>query len=807
MIEGEVRPRKKRKKKVKARAAGEDPARAGGEAADEPIVVDTTWWEDIRDHYLSFDRRTLGITRIFLGTFLIFDLFRRTRDWFHMFANDGVLPTHFNLYRPQSNGWTLFNAFSTRGELIAIWAVGFAIFFCILVGYKTKVAQILAAIYVASMNGRVLLIENGGYVVHNLLLLWTAFLPLGDRFSVDALLASMKHRREATVGDLNDRSADVAPWRMKPFVSFVGIVILLQLCAIYFFNVKHKTGVNWHNGQAVHYVMYVDRMVTPLVGHLREHLPPWAYILLTKSVIGMEAAMSVALLSPLARVWAKRAAIFFVNYLHIGFGSTFVLGPFAWALCVFSILLFSTEDWELAHRTMKRMHRARTVRYHPASRGAFFACRLLKRLDRFELLRFEEDPKAKGLEVTTPAGERKDGVLAFADVVSALPAGPMLGAPMRLPVVRHLLGLLGALGAPIARFFGLARVAKKKDGYRAPASGLEHAVVVPEPRDDAGVPTIDSDYMRGWLGDYYRRRLLGPAERWLAIAGIFVGGFLCIYGEPMAKRFEIVVTGAIATWGTTTFTYEDLIFWVGLVVFLVSLYSFARPFVVMNFVTPSTPGRKLMRVGAGVREVLVVAFAAGALNQALVELWVFRGLKAPQPTAVRVLSHKLRYLQGWFMFSPNPVMDDGTIVVDAVTVDGRRVDPFSVEWPPYTLRPPDFDLLNAKSYGYNQIWSDYFNRMHLPANTSFRKPMQEYVFRLPERTNNPDDAIVKGTAYWVHDMNPRFGKTQSYGYGRDELFKFTNPDPEVQARWRELTGGQDPPEIPIPEAPKPEARR
>jgi hypothetical protein len=806
MSEGEVRPKKKKKKAI-AKATAEGVVRKKKKRAGVEYV-DTTWWEDFRDNYLTFDRRTLGIARIFLGTFLLFDLLRRTRDWFHMYADDGVLPSHFNLYRPQSNGWTFFNAFSGHGELIGLWILGFVLFFCILVGYKTRVAQVLAAVYVASMNGRVLLIENGGYVVHNLLLLWTAFLPMGDRFSVDALLTSMKHQREANAADLNDRNTDVAPWRTKPFVSFVGIVILLQLCAIYFFNVKHKTGPAWHNGTAVHYVVYVDRMVTPLIGTFRAMMPPWVYIILTKSVIGMEAAMSVALLSPLARVWARRAAIFFVNYLHIGFGSTFVLGPFAWALCVFSTLLFSPEDWELGMRTMRRAHRARAVRYNPASQAAFFACRLLKRFDRYELLSFEPDAKAQGLEVTAPDGRKRRGAQAFADIVSALPLGPLLGAPTRLPGISHLLEAFGALGGPLARFFGFRRGTNKDEGYRVAAAAPTPVLAQrAEPRDDAGNPTVDAYFMRDWLRDYYRRRLLGPVERWLAIAGIFVGGFLWIYGDSMAKRFELEVTTPLVTWGSTTWTRADGLFWVGLFIFVVALYSFARPFVVMNFTTPSSMTKKLGRMRSGVREALVVAFAAGALNQALVELWVFRGLKAPQPTPVRVLSHKLRYLQGWFMFSPNPVMDDGTIVVDAVTVDGRRVDPFSVEWPPYTLRPPDFDLSNAKSYGYNQIWSDYFNRMHLPANTSFRKPMQEYAFRLPERTGNPDDAIVKGTVYWTHDMNPRFGQTVSYGYGRDELFKFSNPDPAVQARWRELTGGQDPPEIPVPVGtPKPEAR-
>ena len=79
--------------------------------------------------------------------------------------------------------------------------------------------------------------------------------------------------------------------------------------------------------------------------------------------------------------------------------------------------------------------------------------------------------------------------------------------------------------------------------------------------------------------------------------------------------------------------------------------------------------------------------------------------------------------------------------------------------------------------------------------------MKEYMFRLPERTGNPDDAIVKGVVYWVHDMNPRFGRggrhIKSYGYNRKELFKFSNPDPEAQKRWREL-GAKEPPEAPLP---------
>jgi hypothetical protein len=633
--------------------AGED---AAAEEPEEPSL-----WAIIRESYLSFDRRTLGFTRILMGFLLITDLIRRTWAWEDMFSTEGVLPNHVNLWRPQAHGaFSFVNAFSTPGELWVLWGVILATFLCVLVGFKTRLAQVLSMVFVTSMNGRILLIENGGYVVYNLLLMWTCFLPMGDRFSVDALLASLKERREVTEDELNDRSDLVPPEKTKAFVSVVGIVILLQISAIYFFNVVHKTGPAWKNGTAVHYVLYVDRMVTPLIGAVRDYLPLWFIWFLTKFVLAAEAAIPVALLSPLGRVWAKRLAIILMNALHLGFGTVFVLGPFAWALCVFSTLMFSREDWELATRTMRRPHRARVVLYDPSSGAAVLACRVLKRMDRFELLTFREEAGLQtGIAVERlGGGERLTRSLALADIIAALPLGPIVAWTLRVPGVRHAkdAGLAFFEGGRLSRFFGL----------RPPAT---------------------------------------------------------------------------------------------------------------SFIAPETAPLRLKgrRVLAVLREIAVLAMFAGAVNQAMVELWVVnRRIKVPQPEPLRVLSHKLRFLQGWFMFSPNPVMDDGTIVVDALTVDGRHIDPF-------TGKEPNWDLSNAKSLRHSQIWCDYFNRMHLSQNSGFRDAMKEYMYRLPDRTGRAEDAIVSGEVFWVQDMNPKWGERQSYKYEKVKLFSFENPKAKAQA--------------------------
>lgn len=620
---------------------------------------DPTFRDIIRDTYFTFDRRTLGFARFFLGFLLIGDLFRRTWDWEAMFSNEGVLPNHVNLWRPQGGNWSLVNAFTTPGELWVLWAVMLATFVCVFIGYKTRVAQVLSLVFVTSMNGRILLIENGGYVAYNLLLLWTCFLPMADRFSVDAMLESMRRKREAAAADLNDRKDLIPEAKLKPFASIVGFAIMLQISAVYFFNVVHKTGPAWRNGTAVHFVLYVDRMVTPAIGLVRDYVPFWLIIFLTRFVLAAEAAIPVCLLSPLGRVWARRLTIVLMNALHLGFGSVFVLGPFAWALCVFSTLLFTSEDWEVAIRTMLRRHRARTVLFEPRSGAAMLACRLLARMDRFELLRFEARSGLKErIAVESPSGGAPlVRSRAWADIIAAIPLGPVVAWMLRLPILSHLVdAILGALEGKASRFFGLT-------------------------------PPVET--------------VIAPAP------------------APLRERLGKVVMV--------------------------------------------------------LREGLVVLMLVAAVNQAMTELWVVtRRIKVPHPQPLQVLSHKLRFLQGWFMFSPNPVMDDGTIVVDAITIDGRHIDPF-------TGKEPNWDLPNAKSLGYNQIWCDYFNRMHLSQNSPFRDAMKEYMYRLPARTGRSEDAIVSGDVYWIQDMNPKWRTTESFDFKKTKLFSFENPKAKAQA--------------------------
>jgi hypothetical protein len=107
------------------------------------------------------------------------------------------------------------------------------------------------------------------------------------------------------------------------------------------------------------------------------------------------------------------------------------------------------------------------------------------------------------------------------------------------------------------------------------------------------------------------------------------------------------------------------------------------------------------------------------------------------------------------MFAPNPITDDGSLSIDAVTLDGRRVDPFTGE-------APDLDITDARGLGLNQIWQDYFNRIRLDRNKVFRQGLREYLLRWHKETGRPGDELVAFDVYWVRDQCPKPGDKQAF---------------------------------------------
>jgi Lipase maturation factor/Vitamin K-dependent gamma-carboxylase len=282
-------------------------------------------WSSFRDLYMSVDRRILGAVRISYGVVLLYDLLRRVRVLDLYYSNDGILANHYLLFAPQDRPqFSLLLPFSTGGEVRVAFLVLGVVYALYTLGLFTRVMQVLALVCLTSLNSRNLFAEDGGVSTLIALGLWSAFLPLGDRFSLDALI------REARLPTVRARVALRRRLR-KPVVSVAVLALTVQILAIYLLNAVQKTGPTWRHGEAVHYVLWQSRISTSFAWWLAHHEPSWFSPLAGRATVLTEAAIPLLVVYPYARA-TRTIAFGLAVALHTGIALMMTLGPFSYAM-------------------------------------------------------------------------------------------------------------------------------------------------------------------------------------------------------------------------------------------------------------------------------------------------------------------------------------------------------------------------------------------------------------------------------------------------------------------------------------------
>jgi hypothetical protein len=274
---------------------------------------------------MSADRRVLGASRIAFGLVLLYDLIRRARVLDLLYTNEGLLSNHYVLFAPQDQPQlSLWMGFSTPGEVRVMFALLGVLYLLYTVGLFTRVVQILALIAFTSLNSRNLFLEDGGIATMTCFAIWTVFVPLGDRLSLDAL------RREAALPHLRAR-IKLRKKLQAPVVSLAVLGLTLQIVAIYWLNAVHKSGPTWRDGSAVHYVLWQNRVTTQFAWWLAHHEPSWFSWLSTKGTLVIEYAIPLLVLYPYAP-WTRVLAFGLACALHLGIAVIMTLGPFSYAM-------------------------------------------------------------------------------------------------------------------------------------------------------------------------------------------------------------------------------------------------------------------------------------------------------------------------------------------------------------------------------------------------------------------------------------------------------------------------------------------
>jgi hypothetical protein len=290
-----------------------------------------------RDGFFAIDTRTLGFARIAIGLLLLFDLAKRSLEFSIWFSETGLIPNSMLNARPlRPHGDSIFLYIDSDAGLRVALVLVALVYLCFLVGLFTRVTHVLAWVCLISLHVRMDLVANGGDYVFGGLVLWTAFLPMGAAFSVDAW------RRER---------AGKPPLR-SPYVSVAVFVAMFQLAIIYFFNAIHKGGETWRDGTAVYWLAQQERIVTFAGFWMREHLPLWVFQGLAYGTLVVEFSLPFLILSPWGKPWTRRAAIVGIAALHLGIALVSNVGLFSITMIVYSTLLVSREDWEWLRSTL-----------------------------------------------------------------------------------------------------------------------------------------------------------------------------------------------------------------------------------------------------------------------------------------------------------------------------------------------------------------------------------------------------------------------------------------------------------------------
>ncbi|HTU60195.1 MAG TPA: HTTM domain-containing protein, partial [Polyangiales bacterium] len=154
------------------------------------------------------------------------------------------------------------------------------------------------------------------------------------------------------------------------------------------------------------------------------------------------------------------------------------------------------------------------------------------------------------------------------------------------------------------------------------------------------------------------------------------------------------------------------------------------------------------------REVIVAALMVCALSQITVENEAVPDvLRPPQPAFMDAAISYLRLNQGWGMFAPDAPREDMTVVVDAVTVDGRHIDPYNMR--ASVIADPRMRELPDR-LGQNYLYCDYTARIEDTG--LFHESLREWILAHHRRTKRPQDKIISFAAYIVEDTSPKPGE-------------------------------------------------
>lgn len=317
----------------------------------------------------SVDRRALAAFRIGLGAVLIADLLRRSRSLSAFYTDYGVLPRRA-LFADYSEVYSLHALSGEPWAVASLFAVAGVVALALAVGYRTRLATVVSWLLLLSLQVRNPMVLNAGDALLAMLLFWGVFLPLGSRWSVDAVRRAdagssaddvTPDTADAATPDAGEAASDSGPSAGGPRGTAVATVaslgLVLQMLVMYVTNGVHKLeGDLWMGGEAVAYVMQADHF-TYLLG---DHIAAFPGLLRAATYVWVALLFASPLLILLTGFPRAAVASLFVG-MHLGMAATMRIDLFPVIAVVGFVPFYQTPVWDAAARAVDRFGPSATL--------------------------------------------------------------------------------------------------------------------------------------------------------------------------------------------------------------------------------------------------------------------------------------------------------------------------------------------------------------------------------------------------------------------------------------------------------------
>jgi predicted DCC family thiol-disulfide oxidoreductase YuxK len=372
-----------------------------------------------REFFLCIDLRSLGLFRITLGLVLVAHGCMRWAWLDMLYTQEGALPADVAASIARSAGYYEY-FLSPLAWFDAPWAVRLYLaatlvcYVALVLGYRTRWAALLSWLAFVTWAHRNPFVLIGADFVLASMLLWAQFLPLGERFSCDALRRALRDGVPLPEQPRGDNPPAVpAPRSMPPRLAALGIV--LQMALIYLLTAVWKSGSTWiPDATAVYYVLHVEQYVLAPGVWLRT-LPLWVLQALTWWTLAVEYLAAPLILSPWGQPHLRRLALLMLVALHVGIAATIDAGLFSYAMLGTFPLLLTARDWDLLRRLLQRWSPAATAYYDDSCGICTRTCQILAALDRFGRLSFVGSSQTGKWRHRIPPGLTEQTIVVFDD--------------------------------------------------------------------------------------------------------------------------------------------------------------------------------------------------------------------------------------------------------------------------------------------------------------------------------------------------------------------------------------------------------